>query len=43
MRYVKAMEKMMDTSNDKSCIVIMPYEASGMMGSVGSIKELLKD
>ena len=34
---------MMDTSNDKSRVVFMPYEASGMMGSVGSIKELLKE
>ena len=42
-RYVEALEKMMDTSNDKSRVVFMPYEASGMMGSVGSIKELLKD
>ena len=42
-RYVEALEKMMETSNDKSRIVFMPYEASGMMGSVGSIKELLKD
>ena len=42
-RYVEALEKMMDTSNDKSRVVLMPYEASGMMGSVGSIKELLKD
>ena len=42
-RYVEALEKMMDTSNDKSRVVFMPYEASGMMGSVGSIKELLKE
>ena len=42
-RYVEALEKMMETSNDKSRVVFMPYEASGMMGSVGSIKELLKD
>ncbi len=42
-RYVEALEKMMDTSNDKSRVVFMPYEASGMLGSVGSIKELLKD
>lgn len=42
-RYVDALEKMMETSNDKSRVVFMPYEASGMMGSVGSIKELLKD
>ena len=42
-RYVEALEKMMDTSNDKSRVVFMPFEASGMMGSVGSIKELLKD
>ena len=42
-RYVEALEKRMDTSNDKSRVVFMPYEASGMMGSVGSIKELLKD
>jgi len=42
-RYVEALEKMMETSNDKSRIVFMAYEASGMMGSVGSIKELLKD
>lgn len=42
-RYVEALEKMMDSSNDKSRVVFMPYEASGMMGSVGSIKELLKD
>ena len=42
-RYVEALEKMMDTSNDKSRVVFMPYEASGMTGSVGSIKELLKD
>ena len=42
-RYVEALEKMLDTSNDKSRVVFMPYEASGMMGSVGSIKELLKD
>ena len=42
-RYVDALEKMMETSNDKSRVVFMPYEASGMMGGVGSIKELLKD
>ena len=42
-RYVEALEKMMDSSNDKSRVVFMPYEASGMLGSVGSIKELLKD
>lgn len=42
-RYVEALEKMLDTSNDKSRVVFMPYEASGMLGSVGSIKELLKD
>jgi len=42
-RYVEALEKMMETSNDKSRVVFMPYEASGMLGSVGSIKELLKD
>ena len=42
-RYVEALEKMMDTSNDKSRVVFMPYEASGMMGSLGSIKELLKE
>ena len=42
-RYVEALEKMMDSSNDQSRIVFMPYEASGMLGSVGSIKELLKD
>ncbi len=42
-RYVEALEKMMETSNDKSRVVFMPYEASGILGSVGSIKELLKD
>ncbi len=43
LRYVEALEKMMDSSNDKSRTVFMPFEASGMLSSVGSIKELLKE
>jgi len=43
MKYVETLGKVMDSSNDKSRVVFMPYEASGIMSSVGSIKEILKD
>lgn len=43
MKYVETLGKVMETSNDKSRVVFMPYEASGIMSSVGSIKEILKD
>jgi len=43
MKYVETLGKVMETSNDKSRVVFMPFEASGIMSSVGSIKEILKD
>lgn len=42
MKYIEAFERIMDSSKGNQKIVFMPYEASGLMGSVGGIKELLE-
>lgn len=41
MKYIETLEKIMDGQNGQQKVVFMPYEASGLMGSVGGIKELL--
>jgi hypothetical protein len=38
MRYVDAIKEMAAGGNK---VVFMPYEASGVMGSLGSMKEML--
>ena len=39
--YIKMLQEV--ASGDKSKTVFLPYEASGLMGSLGGIKELFKD
>lgn len=39
-QYIKALQQM--TSGDQTKLVVVPYEAAGVMGSVATIKELLK-
>ena len=41
MKYIETLEKIMDGQSGQQKVVFMPYEASGLMGSVGGIKELL--
>lgn len=41
MRYIESFGKMTDGKNTKT--VFMPYEATGVLGSLGSIKEIFKD
>lgn len=40
-RYIEALKTM--TSGDGTKVVYMPYEASGMLGSIGSIKQMFDD
>lgn len=40
-KYIEALEKMMTENNAGQKIVFMPYEASGLLSSVGGIKEML--
>lgn len=42
MKYIEALERIMDGQNGNQKVVFMPYEASSLMSSVGGIKELLK-
>jgi regulator of protease activity HflC (stomatin/prohibitin superfamily) len=41
MRYIEALRDMVDGNENK--VVFMPYEASGVLGSLGGIKEIFKD
>jgi len=41
MRYIDALKEMVDGNENK--VVFMPYEATGVLGSLGGIKELFKD
>ncbi len=41
MRYIEALKEMVDGNENK--VVFMPYEASGVLGSLGGIKEIFKD
>lgn len=40
-RYVEALKEMVTGQDNK--VVYMPYEATGLLGSIGSIKEMFKD
>ncbi len=42
MKYIEALERIMDSSSGNQKIVFMPYEASGMISSIGGIKELFE-
>jgi len=39
MKYIDALKEM--TAGDKSKTVYMPYEATGVLSSIGGIKEML--
>lgn len=41
MQYIKMLPKMVDGKNDK--LVVLPYEATGIMGALGGVKELFKN
>jgi len=41
MQYIKVLPKMMDGKNDK--LVVIPYEATSMMGSLSTMKTLLNE
>ena len=41
LRYLEALQEI--AAGDKSKVVFMPYEASGVLGALGSMRELLKD
>lgn len=41
-KYIEALERIMDGNAGNQKVVFMPYEASGLMSSVGGIKELLE-
>lgn len=41
LKYIEALTAM--TSGKENKIVYMPYEASGILGSVGSIQEMFKN
>jgi regulator of protease activity HflC (stomatin/prohibitin superfamily) len=41
-KYIEALEKLMTQNNAGQKIVFMPYEASGLLSSVGGIKEMLE-
>jgi regulator of protease activity HflC (stomatin/prohibitin superfamily) len=41
MRYIEALEKMVEGKDNK--IVYLPYEASGILSSLGGIQEMFKD
>jgi regulator of protease activity HflC (stomatin/prohibitin superfamily) len=40
LKYIEALERIMDSSSGNQKVVFMPYEASGVMSSLGGIKEL---
>ncbi|MDR0952841.1 MAG: SPFH/Band 7/PHB domain protein [Elusimicrobiota bacterium] len=40
-KYIEALQKMVDGKDNK--LVYMPYEATGILGAVGAVKELIKD
>ncbi len=40
-KYIEALKEIV--SGDKSKVVFMPYEATGVLGAVGAVKEILKD
>ncbi len=42
MKYIEALERIMDGQHGNQKVVFMPYEASSLMSSIGGIKELLK-
>ena len=41
MRYIEALKEMVDGNENK--VVFMPYEATGVLGSLGGIKEIFKE
>jgi len=41
MRYLDAFKEMVSGKDNK--VVYLPYEATGILGSIGGIKELLSD
>jgi regulator of protease activity HflC (stomatin/prohibitin superfamily) len=41
MKYIETLEKMVADSNGNSKVVFMPYEATGILSSVGGIKEMI--
>jgi len=40
-KYIEALKDMADSNNSK--VVYMPYEATGVLGSLGAVKEMFKD
>lgn len=41
MKYIETLERMVADSNGNSKVVFMPYEATGVLSSVGGIKEMI--